>query len=353
MARNRVIYQSEALFVGPTGSATGDIKQLHRVQSCNYSFSIARQDVNQFGQLAAIDRVILEQPTVNLDFTYYTNTGENENNLGMIVNPTGTTALSGAISNIMQNIDDIKNYYILVADEGKDANLDPNATGGKCIGLGNSYLSSYSFEAAVGGFPTNTVNVAAYNMRFYDKTSGELPTISQVNGQPLSGQFQLSGLSTGAGYAAIKPGDVTLSISGATGVNIDDLKVQNVGISFDIGREDLQRLGNRFAFAKVITFPLTAQLTVDAVLGEIEAANLATLINGDCDKYSLAVTLKGAACGGSAKQAMQYVFKGAKLDSQEFTSSIGANKSVSLTFSSQIGGPTDSGNGVFIVGAES
>ena len=63
--RNRVIYQSEALYVWPTGTATSEIKQLNRVQSCNYSFTINRQNVNQFGNLAAIDRLILEQPTVN------------------------------------------------------------------------------------------------------------------------------------------------------------------------------------------------------------------------------------------------------------------------------------------------
>ena len=104
--RNRVIYQSEALFVGPTGTATSEIKQLNRVQSCNYSFTINRQNVNQFGSLAAIDRLILEQPTVNLDFTYYANTGANENSLGLYVNPYNAMSHTGALANIMQNIGD-------------------------------------------------------------------------------------------------------------------------------------------------------------------------------------------------------------------------------------------------------
>jgi len=351
--RNRVIYQSEALFVGPTGSATGDIKQLTRVQSCNYSFNVTRQDVNQFGQLAAIDRVILEQPTVSLDFSYYTNTGNNESNLGLYVNPTGAASITGALAQIMQNVGDIKNYYILVSPEGTDIN---NNTGvidlanTRSIGIGNAYLSSYSFEAAVGSFPTNTVNVQAYNMRFYGASTGEIPTISQVDGSNLTGQFAITGVTTGGGYSALKPGDINLTVSGAIGAVIEDLKPQNVSISFDIGREDLQKLGTKFAFAKVITFPLTATMTVDAVLGDIEAANLATLVNGDCDKYNLQVAINGAACGSTAKQAIKYIFKGAKLDSQEFTSSVGANKSVSLSFTTQIGGPTDNENGVFIEG---
>lgn len=353
--RNRVIYQSEALFVGPTGGGTGENKQLNRVQSCNYSFDIARQNVNQFGQLAAIDRVILEQPTVSLDFSYYANTGENEKNIGLYVNEYGTADanLSGALTNIMTGSGDVKNYYILVSPEGQDVNTNSGITGSsKTIGLGNGFLSSYSFEASVGNFPTNTVNVDAFNMRFYNFTSGSIPTVSQVDGTDATGTFQLSGLTSGGGYTALKPGDVSFDLSGNLGSVTGDLKVQTISINFDIGRDNLQKLGNRFAFAKVITFPLTATMTVDAVLGDIEAANLSTLINSDCTKYDLAAKINGAACGGSAKQAIKYIFKGAKLDSQNFTSSIGANKAVSMSFSTQIGGPTDNANGVFIVGGQ-
>ena len=70
MARNRVIYQSEALYVSKNVNSTGssEHRQLTRVQSANYNFEIARQDVNQFGQLARIDALVLTSPTVSLDF---------------------------------------------------------------------------------------------------------------------------------------------------------------------------------------------------------------------------------------------------------------------------------------------
>jgi hypothetical protein len=45
---------------------------------------------------------------------------------------------------------------------------------------------------------------------------------------------------------------------------------------------------------------------------------------------------------------MRYTLKGAKLDSQEFSSAIGDNKSVTLGFSAQIGGPNDTNKGLFI-----
>ena len=53
MARNRVIYNSEALFAGQkAGKAcyeedegVNSIKQLHRVQNANYAFNVARTDI--------------------------------------------------------------------------------------------------------------------------------------------------------------------------------------------------------------------------------------------------------------------------------------------------------------------
>jgi len=95
MPRNRVIYQSEALYVGPTPStgyqAEHSIKQIHRVQTCNYSFNIDRTDVNQFGELAAIDRIALDTPTVALDFSYLLANFENETNLGLVTDGSDTT----------------------------------------------------------------------------------------------------------------------------------------------------------------------------------------------------------------------------------------------------------------------
>ena len=108
MARNRIIYQSEALYAGPS-PATGNhftdqqnlsgnlVKQLHRVQSANYSFNIARQDVNQFGELAAIDRVILESPTVSLDFSYLLNSLANEEELGFAPLDGSSSCISGLL----------------------------------------------------------------------------------------------------------------------------------------------------------------------------------------------------------------------------------------------------------------
>ena len=132
MARNRVIYQSEALYVSQSPAVSGFfndktllvpgsydaddlrrphnnmIEQLHRIQTCNYSFNIARTDINQFGELAAIDRVVMDTPTVALDFSYILATMENEDRLGFVTNGS-ISCLSG----ILNKVEDEKNYYLI------------------------------------------------------------------------------------------------------------------------------------------------------------------------------------------------------------------------------------------------
>lgn len=347
MARKRVIYQSEALFVGPTGTATNPA-QLNRIQTANYGFQVARQDVNQYGNLAAIDRIILEQPTVTLDYSYYLNSGENEKNVGLTLSTT-----KGAFADILSGVDtNVKNYYILVSPEGTDANVDTvQATGnGKVIGLGNAFLTSYKMDAAVGEIPTASVNAEALNMRFYTGTQGfNTPAVNPIDGASLSANITIPSPVSGSGFSALRPGDIVLTIDGSRGLDKTDLKVQSVSMSVDVARDPIQKLGSKFAFTKEITFPVTAKMTVESILGDLESANLADVVSDDSAKFTLTVVINKPGVTPAA-QAMKFQLKGAKLDSQSFSSSIGDNKSVSLEFSSQIGGPTDTTNGIFIEG---
>jgi len=354
MPRKRVIYQSEALFVGATGAATPT--QLHRVQNANYGFDITRTDVNQYGQLAAIDRVIVEQPTVSLDFSYYASSGQNEQALGFFL---GTT--KGALADILSGGRDINNYYIYVSPEGSDANIDTSATGlngsqGRVIGIGNGGLTSYSIEAAVGGFPTVSVAAEGLNMKFYGATTGFTPDVNPTDGSANSAStFAIPLPNTGVGYTALRPGDILLNISGL-GVNASDLKIQNFSLSTDIGRDSIQKLGSKFAFSREITFPVVVSASVEAIIGDIGGTDnignaLTDLSCNDGSSYNLTFNLGAPSnnCDTSyTPYALQYTLKGAKLDSQSFSSAIGDNKSVTLGFSAQIGGPSDLNKGLFI-----
>jgi hypothetical protein len=47
---------------------------------------------------------------------------------------------------------------------------------------------------------------------------------------------------------------------------------------------------------------------------------------------------------------LAYLVRGLKIDSESFTSSIGDNKSITLDFSAQLGGPEQKGMGIFMSG---
>ena len=358
MARKRVIYQSEALFVSSTGTAdanndyafnhANDALQNHetgvqimRVQEANYSFDMNRTDVNQFGNLAAIDRVILEQPTVSLDFSYYVQSGENERQLGF-----NTDGQTSAIKNFLNATADVKNYYIYVEGEGDDASNGTTGTA-KCIGLGNGTLTNYTLDAAVGDMPTASLTAECFNMTFYDACTGTKPSIKVTDGTIQGGHFRLPQPESGDGYSCLRHGDIHATVSGTKGLVTGDLKLQNFSFGLGLDREPIQRLGTRFNFSREIVFPITPTLSFDAIMGDIEAGDLADLVNTNDPEFDLMIRMNKPEAGAAyveeafTNNALSIHFKGAKLDSQSFTSNIGDNKTVSLGFSTQVGGTGD------------
>ena len=379
MARNRVIYQSEALYVGPTpiaGAHDRDtVLQLQRVQSANYSFNLERQDVNQFGELASIDRVILSAPTVSLDFSYLVANLHNESGLGFTTLDAGHADYISCISGILNKTSDEKNYFIKTVKEGADAlGIDSHddsdtfaeGVGGhltqSTIGIGNGFITSYTAEGSVGNFPTATVNVEALNMVINSGASGfNVPSVNPSDGAAITAyQVNLpTQVATPAGdtTSVLRPGQVTLAIVdneqafGGTafdemGVLVSDAKIQSYNISFDLGRTPLEKLGSKFAFAREIDFPVTITASVEANVGELTTGNLADMISTD-QNYDLFVRLKDPT---NTDINVDYHIKKAKLDSEEFSSAIGDNKSVTLNFSAQVGGPSQNNIGFFMSG---
>jgi hypothetical protein len=364
MARNRTIYNVLALYasqVGATGMQTGanDIKQLSRVQSFDEDFTRNFTDVNQFGNLAAIDRIEVENPDVSASFSYYVTNGQNEADLGLNVYPSGTssTNLRSAISGLLTKATDEKNYYLLIVEEGNDAAGYDGAKSG-VIGVGNGFLTSYSVSAAVGDIPTADVEIEGLNVRVYGNATGEevIPAINPVDGTNLTDRFfslPPAQTITGAGIpTALQPGDIIFSLSSDKVLGFDgaDLKVQDFTLSFDLSRTPLQKLGNRFAFSREIDFPVTATLEVNAEVGDLADGNLADLLCGESEK-EFTILMKAPGCETDKPTALAYVFKGAKLVTQNFSSAIGDNATMSATYEVQLGGPQDTDKGVFISGS--
>jgi hypothetical protein len=354
------------------------VQQVHRVQSANYSFTINRTDVNVFGQLARIDAIALEPPTVNLDFSYYPTDGFNERVLNFYVrnvNDSTRSDIGNAALNHVKADTAGQNFFILTTPENTDAfNTTVANIEKSVIGLGNGYLSDYSLEASVGSIPTVSSTVELFNAKSDVGTTGvAVPSINLEDGTPITGiNFTLGHASGNRGdvhganpstgefgasaLTVLRPGDIKLEFPDELGFLTDlngdgSAHVQSFNLSLPLSRTPIDRIGSRYAFARVVDLPVVATMSVNAVVSEIGTGNLANILD-DCGEYDVRVTLKGQTpCGTRKIDALVIDFKGAKLDSESLSSDIGSNKSVDLTWTTQIGGAEDLIHGVFISGA--
>jgi len=440
MARNRVIYQSQALFIAPSatgaqvsgvGSAgtgpksdpygpisTGELgsgisllKKMDRIQSCNFNFTLNRQDVNEFGKLARIDTLVTEPPTVGLDFSYYVTDGYNERLMGfnltglgagvtdnnMSTGPLGAQSISGLLQDLQGN-----NFYILTVEDGEDVVgqndvLSPTST---VVSIGNGFITDYSFEAAVGGLPTATVTVEAFNIKTdaniapVSVSTSSAPASSEVgsNATFISGHspavnlfttpaVKFDDIASGKAYkldysrdftgsdysslnfigfttgnstvSALRPGDITIEFpSGNGGVAIsgaNSAHIQSFSFSIPLTRTILQRLGSVFGYTRVVDVPINMELSISAIVSELKALNLFDTM-ADTTKYDFAVVLNDTD-SNSPNPKMRYEIKNAQLVSETYSEAIGDNQSVDITYTVQLGGANDTTAGVFMSGS--
>ena len=444
MARNRVIYQSQALYIGPNSTGyhlqtgggetggTGDVadsrnwtavtgfvsgpsagfyqrslvEPLHRIQSANFNFTINRQDINEFGRLARLDSIVMESPTVGLDFNYYLTDGGNERLLGFNIATTkaekfgrngssatfqgstgdgcisGASAISGLIADTQGN-----NYFIVTSKEGDDVQGDTissTATDFDVISIGNGFISDYSIDASVGAIPTASVTVEAFNIKVDDYISGDannsnaadqnnfplIPAVDEVNGEKQNNTiFMIQGkdntettLNTTGDFAgmisALRPGDITFAMSNSGNyqgfADFDGdgkCHIQSFSVSVPMSRTILGRLGNTFGYARVIDLPMDVSVSISAVVSEMEKNNIFDALS-KTEKHDFTLTLAKAntSTGGKGDTAMVIKVKGARLDSESFSSAIGDNETVDISFSTQVGGAQDTTNGIFMEG---
>tara|TARA_R110000772_G_scaffold249530_2_gene364013 strand:+ start:121469 stop:123100 length:1632 start_codon:yes stop_codon:yes gene_type:complete len=388
MPRNRVNYQSEVIFVGPapatgyhflTGTQgtddvndTNRINQLHRIQSISTSFNINRRDINQFGELAAIDNIILSSPTVNLNVNYLLNGFQNERNVGLSVNA-GRAVLSG----LLDLEDDSRNFFIKTTPEGTDA-ISPNQSGTDIgvIGIGNAHMTSYSSSASIGNLATASMSFEGMNMVF--DTGGQglfVPAIFPDSASPVERVYSLpepSGNPDGEDLdiSAFGPSDIQIKVyeAQADGVNLSNTanltdEYENFGVavasgciqgysySFDLPRRSIEELGSHYSKDREILGPVPQSLSVDLLVGDITTGRLDDLVKCD-ESYTVHIKLKDPRqcfSGIDDKDTLaQYELKNIKLNSISYDSSIGGQKSATVDFAGQIGGARQPNIGLFL-----
>ena len=91
---------------------------------------------------------------------------------------------------------------------------------------------------------------------------------------------------SGSNVSALRPGDISVVVTGGIGINLgaNNYKPTSASMSFDLAREDINKLGSKFAFAKEIDFPVTVSFTCDGILADLSTAGIDSLdevVSGD------------------------------------------------------------------------
>jgi len=388
-SRTRIISQSKALFVSPTGvfanvsakakGISGFMpKQLHRVDTFSFDVDIAggRQDVREFGQLARIGTITLGDLNPSFSFGYYLGDGENEGNLGFIGN--GVAAESASLTKVTdQFVKGIieesphkreKNLFLLTVGEGQDAfnadNASDTAATGKfttaeraghdVVSFGNCNFESYTANFAVGEIPRVDIEGTAENITF-DATSSGLynPSLNKTGGRADTGQFMIGAPSTGhMDVLVLRPEDVSLSFDTESfsfgGTNIGDMHVQSASIEVPLSRTPIEALGSAKAVAKPLDFPINVTLSVSALLKNFDEGQIDKILTGAAGNETTNATLKVKGDDGAHRHI--YKLNDAVMDSQGFSQGLDDNETIDLVFSTQIGGTNQTGQGFFYSG---
>ena len=185
-----------------------------------------------------------------------------------------------------------------------------NSADNGVIGIGNAFVTSYGINAAVGELATASVSVEASNIVFKNDLSSTGTNrllnpsvdVASATGDRLSERVDFSNVTssdgdiksnhTGNSIFALRPGDISIDFdavgwldgtknagdlgvggarlpgAGADALTADQTSVhiQSVSIDLPIGRSPLNRLGNHFAFARKVDFPVNMTLNASALM---------------------------------------------------------------------------------------
>lgn len=385
-SRTRVISQSKAVFVGPTGistntGTTGYIPdQLHRIDTFSFDIDIAgaRQDIREFGQLARIDSITMSEINPSISFGYYLTDGENEarlgfNNKGIAGGGTASDASGQFLSGIMTEdaSKKVKNLYVLTAKEGADAFnsgeiIKPaNRALSDAVSFGNVTINNYSASFAVGDIPRVDIEAEASNILFTTGTYSGFanPSINDAGAiqsgrvaliaDPLAGNKPKAPSTGDSSISVLRPEEISISFSSPSfdmgGTNFGDMHVQSASIDVPLSRTNIEALGSARAVAKPLDFPIDVTMSFSSLLKNFDDGALDLVLTGTAGGQKTNITLTIGNNNGVAQN--KFILKNAVLDSQAFSQGLDDNETVDLTFSAQIGGPNATSQGLFYTGA--
>lgn len=324
-------------------------KNLIRVQDFTYSFSHPEVNIKEIGSDNLVMRdgesPILKQPEVQCNINYLFCRGENERALGF--------RLSSSYS-ILKNFfdaystDDIN--IVAVAAEGRghtDLNLisTDRFEGHNVIGLGNCFLTNYTYNAAIGRLPECSVSYASSNMKFDKYDSTDKPTLPSIK-LGMDNQFSPERITLTSNsfnekvydnINAIMPGDIKIKIQKFAGnyggVPLESLEaaVQNISINVPIKRQDIYGFGSNYVFDRKLKLPIIASADMELIIREFSQGQIESFFSEGA-KYEIIVQQDYRNYKEPVVNVMNLQIDNAQLKSQSFQNQIGGQSTTSVGF---------------------
>lgn len=328
------------------GTTSGN---LIRVQSMDYSFQHPAVDVKSIGSDSFMQRdgesPIIRNANVSCNINYLFSSGENEKFLGLHVGADGSILKSRFES---ESTDDI-NVIAVASNEGlhRDLSNAEDYSGYHVIGIGNCFLDSYNYNAAVGQLPTASVSFRGSNMTFDTYEPSDVPTLPAIKlgMENTKSEEKLNLDQDSFGYDivpqanVIMPGDIMINIQklagnyGGVPIEAEDAAIQSISLNVPIERQDIYGFGSNYVFDRKLKLPIMAELSMDIILREYDTGSINSFFK-EGSKYNMTIdhTNRYKYSGQYHDVVNQFVIEDAQLRSQSYKKQIGGQVEVSTSF---------------------
>lgn len=368
MARNRIIYNVEGLYVAPYSGEQNIysdyylngyqiLKRLEKIQNFNYSIQKNELNAQGFGQKKNIFKGQGLSPEVSFNFSYIPDGVTNENRLNFDVATFDSTSQPAMFSSLCSNnsLYNDRDFYLVVNKNDDDLFgnyemndysvnptglidvLDPNSKNYGLLHFQNSYLNEYSFSVSLGNLPVVNQSYVADNIMYY--LSGSQVSYSVLDLKSGINQIQSDKIlvpkalnynqSSISGQNILLPGDATVSFyTSNTGVLFHTDTIQSLDYSLSFNRKPYRAINYKFPLLRKIEFPINGKLNTSFVVKEDFKGSFFDTLNRD-DDYNVVVHFNSTKVG---VDKTKLIFSGCKFTNINYDSSIGSNKTATLSF---------------------
>lgn len=325
---------------------TGALGQLNRIQSMEWSVEYPLQ---QPSYLNSATEAYLQHPgSISINLRWDHTQGRNESLLGL-----AQQLVSGVLTS---NLEAEKNLYMTVENGSYDAIGEAGGESHTTIGFSQGVMTQYAISAAVGGLIEASASISYLSSFIYSGGTGlQIPSVVYQDGSQVAGTFTLppassqytavqpSGyLSTGAtDYdAAVGYRDLIMTFPqgspfGVLLTGAQSCFLQSFTCTLGIARQELKPLGYVYPSHRPIQWPITVDLTTDAIVSNYVADQLGRincLASGQWANIIVKQPCSNATLFG-------LYFDNLQLVGQQFSTSIGRNDVVTLHWRGVISNP--------------